>query len=119
MSLVIKLGNKRTGATGEYIGRGSPLGNPFYWREGEKVQFLVENRAKAIEAYEDYLNMKIEQSDEKILKELDRLFSKAMQGPITLVCFCHPLPCHGSVIRDVLLRGYEKAYGGLIEDASE
>lgn len=45
---MIKVGNKKHGARGIYVGRPPPLGNPFTM-QGE------ETRAQVIRAYEDWL----------------------------------------------------------------
>lgn len=81
---------------GEYIGRGSPLGNPFVISPGR-------SRAEAIETYRVYLLRNIEVQDPDIMRELMRLLTIAQQRPLTLVCFCAPMPCHGDIIKEALL----------------
>lgn len=79
--------NKRTyKGPGIYIGRPSKWGNPFVI--SEKMP-----REKAIEKYTTWLLGKIA-SGEITLEEL-----AALSGH-TLICWCHPLPCHGDVLAE-------------------
>jgi len=48
-----------------YIGRGSPLGNPFSWKKGTKAEFTCKNRDESLHLYELWLR-------EKILKKIRR-----------------------------------------------
>lgn len=88
--------NKHRGGVGHYIGRGSPLGNPF----SIGPQYT---RDQAINTYEGYLTDKIRSGDRLICEELNRLGDLAQDGPLRLLCFCAPLRCHGDVIRRVLI----------------
>jgi hypothetical protein len=97
----IKVVNMRE--SGEYIGRGSPLGNPFSHRMGTKAQFVVDSREQAIAQYRDWLLARIEERDPAICQELNRLAMKVLLGPLKLRCYCAPKACHGDVIKDILL----------------
>lgn len=88
--------NKHHKMTGEYIGRGSPLGNPF------PISPTC-SRTQAITNYKVWLDNRITMNDITVCDELNRLVALAQQGPINLVCFCKPQPCHGDVVRRVLL----------------
>lgn len=92
----INVVNKHHGAKGEYIGRGSPLGNPF-----PIGQFL--SREDVVAEYRRYIAAKIEKNDPVIVNELTRLFYIAQERPLNLVCFCAPKACHGDVIKEILL----------------
>lgn len=90
---------KKGTARGEYIGRGSVLGNPFlmvkdggtYTREG------------CIAAFEVMLKEKLTKKDPAFCGEMNRLFKIAKEkGELTLVCFCKPLGCHGDVVKQIL-----------------
>lgn len=71
-----------------YIGRGSPLGNPF------SAQTL--GRLKAIELYhEHYLPALIEEG--KITME----YLQSLKGK-RLGCHCKPQPCHGDKLVDII-----------------
>lgn len=89
--------NKHHGKQGEYIGRGSPLGNPF--PIGEKY-----NRTQAIAAYSIWLQEQIDKKNPVVLDELNRLGNKAIdEKGLALQCFCYPKPCHGEVIKEKLV----------------
>lgn len=94
--------NQHHTSDGEYIGRGSPLGNPFTHMNGTRALFKVKNRDEAVDKYAIYLNGKIAGNDPAIIKELERLAYIAMDGPLILRCFCAPKRCHGDVIKQVL-----------------
>lgn len=93
----------------EYIGRGSPLGNPFSHKEGTKAAVVVESREKAIEMYAKYLMEQIQNGNDAVIEELNRLAYIAItKGKLTLRCYCAPKPCHGDVIRKVLLEAIQE-----------
>lgn len=95
--------NKHHGAEGEYIGRGSPLGNPFSHMDNTKAEFKVHSRGEAVEKYEEWLNQKISSNDKIVCDELNRLVDIAYDTrELKLKCFCAPLACHGDVIKKVL-----------------
>ena len=90
----IRIANKKHGARGWYVGRPSPLGNPFPMRdESERMQVIAQ--------YREWLNAKIAAKDAAVMKELEAMTHVA---DLTLVCWCAPLPCHAEVIRDALLK---------------
>lgn len=81
----------------QYIGRGTPLGNPaVLGRDGD--------RPTVIRLFEGWLEEQLRRRDPRVCAELRRLYDLAQQGPLELSCWCVPLACHGEVIRDVLLR---------------
>ena len=93
----------------EYIGRGSPLGNPFSHKENTKAVVVVESREKAIEMYAKYLLEQIQEGNQSVIDEMDRLAHIAMtKGKLVLRCYCAPKPCHGDVIRKVLLEAIQE-----------
>ena len=99
--------NKYHKESGEYIGRGSPLGNPYSHQKGTTAIYQTANRYDSVRSYKDWLDGKIAEEDPAILNELMRLFELAQQGPLKLACFCAPQKCHGEIIRDVLLKANE------------
>lgn len=102
--------------TSEYIGRGSPLGNPFTHMQGTTATALVKDREAAVEAYGVWLREEIQKGNIQVIQELDRLAYLAMeQGHLTLRCFCAPKRCHGEVIRDVLLTAIKDAQQPMID----
>lgn len=87
----------------EYIGRGSPLGNPF------KITDKMPREA-AIKAYAKWLLEQIQAGNQEVIGELDRLAGIAMsKGKLVLRCYCAPKPCHGDVIKRVLLEAIQEA----------
>ncbi|PDV98997.1 DUF4326 domain-containing protein [Candidatus Chloroploca asiatica] len=82
-----------------YIGRPSPLGNPFViGRDG--------TRAEVIARYRTWLQTHVAAGPgNRVYDELQRLRARAHQHPLRLVCWCAPLPCHGDVIAEVLRDG--------------
>ena len=90
--------NKHHGKSGEYIGRGSPLGNPFViGKDGSREQVIAKYRV--------WLNEKIMRKNPVVLDELNRLGNKAIdEKGLALQCFCYPKPCHGEVIKEKLVK---------------
>lgn len=100
MKADITVVNKHHKATGEYIGRGSPLGNPVPINNE-----IGDTRSVVIAKYKVWLDQKIADEDPVVCNELNRLAHIAMQDkPLRLVCYCKPQACHGDVIRAVLLK---------------
>jgi hypothetical protein len=92
--MTITVRNKRTfKGTGYYIGRPSPLGNPFpMYNESE--------RSKVISKYRAWLYEQISNS-ESVRTELDYLCDLYRAGTdINLICYCAPKSCHGDVIKE-------------------
>ena len=67
-----------------YIGRGSPLGNPFA---------RAEHGDEAIPKYREWLRDKVSSGDASVLRALASITARHH-----LVCSCAPRPCHGSVV---------------------
>lgn len=68
---------------GRYIGRGTPLGNPF----------TVQEHDDALERYKRWIWDKIQRQDASVLAEM-----KTITPQTLLVCSCKPRPCHGDVV---------------------
>ena len=97
----VAVANKRRLATDKapaiYIGRPSPLGNPF------KMSKAI-GREKMIEHYAAWLDAQLAEPDSAASGEMARLrLILAERGELILVCWCAPLPCHGDAIRERLL----------------
>jgi hypothetical protein len=100
---------ERASAHRIYIGRGSPLGNPYSHKEHTKANFVVPHREAAVAAYEALLIQTVEdptQSGSAFTEALRDICRHALRGPVELVCFCKPQSCHGDVIKAFI----EKAY---------
>jgi hypothetical protein len=66
-----------------YIGRGSKWGNPF-------IIGTDGDREEVIKKYKEYI------LKNEALKDIEELRDKV------LGCYCHPLPCHGDVLIELL-----------------
>jgi hypothetical protein len=87
-------GRKAAEAAGViYIGRPSPLGNPFSHQEGTLAQYRVATREEAISRYEEWLWQQIEAGNQAVLRALRDIREDTVLG-----CFCVPRRCHGDVI---------------------
>lgn len=80
-----------------YIGRPSPLGNPF------PINKQV-SRRRSIDAFREHLPTLRADTKEWIeIAKMKCLYER--DHDIDLVCWCDPKPCHGEVIADAV-RGY-------------
>ena len=93
--MAILVVNKRYGEKGVYIGRPSPLGNPFVIGEDG-------TRAEVIKKYKNWIDAGLAAGDPRIVNELYRLYRLSKLGDLRLQCFCAPEPCHGDVIKRIL-----------------
>jgi hypothetical protein len=100
---MIQVVNKKTHqGDGIYIGRPSPLGNPFTHKPGTTAQIVVASRAEAVDRYRDWLREQW-RTGGPAKDELIRLAHIYRDtGQLTLMCWCHPLRCHGDVLADVI-----------------
>lgn len=67
-----------------YIGRGTPLGNPFT---------VAEHGLDALKLYRKWLWKQIREGDEAVLRAM-----RAIDPQTHLMCSCKPRPCHGDVV---------------------
>jgi hypothetical protein len=89
---MITVGNKKHGAYGIYVGRPSPLGNPF-------PLHCEAERAAVIGDYEDWLAEQLLDARSAASIEMSRLAALARKQDICLVCFCAPKACHADIIK--------------------
>lgn len=80
---------------GIYVGRPSPLGNPFYM-SNESMRDFVCNK------YEDWFKNKIAEQDPVVMAELQKIASIGKDKPMKLICYCAPKRCHADTIADYL-----------------
>jgi len=89
----------RVGRKGEpgaqYIGRGSPLGNPFPI-SGTNTRDVV------CDKYMRWFTVQVSEKNPVVMAELARLEALARAGDLVLGCFCSPQRCHGDTIRRYL-----------------
>jgi hypothetical protein len=92
---MIRIVNKRNyQGPGIYIGRPSPLGNPFViGRDGD--------REEVIRKYREFLIIAIN-NDDRIKREFERIRELDKKGDVILICWCAPSKCHGDVIKEII-----------------
>lgn len=81
-----------------YIGRPSPLGNPFIITEKWDRNYVCN-------LYEKWLDRKIKDQDQTVVTALDDIVALVMDGtglPVHLECYCAPARCHGDYIKKVI-----------------
>lgn len=90
---MITVVNKKRGGQGFYIGRPSPLGNPFViGRDGDRAQVVLK--------YEEWLHEQMDQGNQRVWNALAWIKDALEAGEnINLVCWCAPEACHGDVIK--------------------
>ncbi len=92
-----------------YIGRGSPLGNPYTSLKDKKTKakHVCDSREESVEKYRIYLLKEIAERNPVICNELNKIFLAAKKANennrvIYLVCFCKPKLCHGDIIKNII-----------------
>lgn len=77
----IQISNKKHGGGGEYVGRPTPLGNPY-------VLHNEEERDQVIARYAAWLEDRLKQGDVRVRAELNRLYQKALnERGLELTCW--------------------------------
>ncbi len=98
---MIQVVNKRTHQPTSkdiYIGRPSPLGNPFSHLHGTLADYKVATREQAIDCYRRWLWKHIQENHPETIQAL-----RMIEDDSILVCWCKPAACHG----DVIVRAWE------------
>ena len=85
-----------------YVGRGSPLGNPFVMQNPSDTE-----RRRVIWRFRYWLEEQLaaQPPNAGVLQQLATIRELASTGPVYLACFCAPKPCHAGVIRYFLEHG--------------
>ena len=78
-----------------YVGRPSVLGNPY--RIGQDG-----NRAQVIQMYRRFLWKEIQSGAGAVHDELHRLAKLAKRSDLILSCWCHPLQCHATCLKNCI-----------------
>ena len=78
-----------------YIGRGSKWGNPFTHISDRTTlaKYIVGTRKESILAYKEWIT---NGDGQYLLDDLSELKGKK------LGCWCHPKPCHGDVLKELV-----------------
>lgn len=87
-----------------YIGRPSPLGNPFTHngKHSSLAKLSFKTREEAINAYSAYFD-EVYGKDPKLTIAFDEIYEHYKKGEdIYLQCFCKPLKCHGDILAEKL-----------------
>ena len=80
-----------------YVGRPSPLGNPFTVKQ--------HGHGTAIDLYKQWLNLQYSTNNRRVIDELDRLaYMLKKDGEIVLSCWCAPKPCHADLIAQAITK---------------
>jgi hypothetical protein len=99
--LRIRVARKGQGLGGVYVGRPTPLGNPFRLEREDQ-------REEVVARYALWLEGELRQGNREVARALEELYRKLKrQGALTLLCFCAPRRCHGEVIAEHLKRRAE------------
>lgn len=91
-----------------YIGRGSPLENPYSSKPSKYKHIqMVDTKEDAIKYFVyDLENGILPDEAYEALAHITKRFKSGKS--ITLVCFCKPHACHGDEIRKIILGGKGK-----------
>jgi hypothetical protein len=99
--LQIRVARKGQGLGGVYVGRPTPLGNPFRLEREDQ-------REEVVARYAAWLEEELRQGNREVARALEELYRRLKrQGVLTLLCFCAPRRCHGEVIAEHLKRRAE------------
>lgn len=82
-----------------YIGRPSKWGNPYSHKEGTIAKYKTNTRREAIDSFRAYI---MHGKGKHLLNDLDELEGKICG------CWCHPKPCHGHVLQEIIKERKQK-----------
>ncbi|AJK27118.1 hypothetical protein BJD49_gp015 [Acinetobacter phage vB_AbaM_phiAbaA1] len=84
-----------------YIGRGSPLGNPYSSKPSKYAVTYVDTSEEAVERFRSDLYGR--RLSPEAYEAMGELILHSKNNPLDLLCYCHdPNKCHGSVIREFI-----------------
>jgi hypothetical protein len=100
--LQIRIASKGQGLKGIYIGRPTPLGNPFRLEKEDQ-------REQVVAQYATWLREELKRGNQEVTLALNELYRRLKrQGSVTLICFCAPKRCHGEIIAEHLKKMAEE-----------
>jgi hypothetical protein len=85
-----------------YVGRGSPLGNPYSHRPSVAAVVKVKSREEAIKRYRVWLEHQIDEPGHARMFFLDLVKFYKDFGTLKLACWCAPKACHAEVIAEMV-----------------
>lgn len=88
---------KKWDRNAHYIGRGSPLGNPF-------VMTVEHMRDEVCDRYAAWFHTQVANHNQRMIDELYVLRDKAAIGDLVLGCYYAPKRCHGDTIKGFLTK---------------
>lgn len=99
--MTIKVINRRTAtkeekANAHYVGRPTPLGNPWTLPKGEEP-------GATLTKYKAWLNLQWKTQNPKVIYALKLLATiYRNEGELTLMCWCAPNPCHADIVAEAV-----------------
>jgi hypothetical protein len=82
-----------------YVGRPTPLGNPWSALRKGTPDELAASRKSVIDQYRTWLDLQWKSKNPRVVGELRRLANiLETTGELDLACWCSPKPCHADVI---------------------
>jgi len=101
---MINVVNKRTHKPTDrdvYIGRPTPVSNPFTHLKDTTAPYKVDTRDQAIDLYRPWFKKQLlSNSTSTFSYMIQKIISMAASGDVNLVCWCHPNKCHGEIIKE-------------------
>lgn len=105
---------------GEYIGRPSPLGNPYSHLENTLAAHRCATRQESIDRYERWLRHELGDLTSEATIAFRALQRRYDAGEdLVLICWCAPAPCHGNVIARLLDEGLGRDQPAVAPDPVE
>jgi hypothetical protein len=74
-----------------FIGRPSKWGNPYSHKKNTTAKYKVKTKKEAIQKYKEWFK-----TQPDLIHSLSELKDKV------LGCYCHPNPCHGDVLIELI-----------------
>jgi hypothetical protein len=107
---MIRVENRKTWrGEGHWVGRPSPLGNPYSHVCGTTAEFKVATRDEAVEKYREWLFKRLDGDNPATRMFVSLLDEYEVKGELILVCSCKPERCHAEIIRDFIEECVAKA----------
>lgn len=83
-----------------YVGRPTPLGNPYSHKSGTLAKFKTNSREESIEKYGAWLQE--HKHDKPVRDMLVMIYRLAETKTVVLLCWCAPMSCHADHIKALL-----------------